>query len=561
MSDQPTPPDAEVKKRTGFSFIWFLPIVAMLVGGYLAFTTLAARGPDIVITFRSADGLTTGQTHVKHKNVDLGTVASIRLSPDMTHVVVLVHMTAEAQPYLTDQARFWVVRPRLTPGNISGLDTIISGAFIELDPGTKEGEKKRDYAGLEDPPGVRSGEPGRTFVLDAPRIGSIGTGSPVFFRDITVGEVLGYNLPDGVGPITVNVFVREPFDKRVRTHTQFWNASGLRVDFGGSGIHVQIESLKAVVSGGVAFSTPEEAEDSPRAEADATFPLFEDEETANAAGFKQRIPLVSYFTSPAAGLVKGAPVQIYGIQVGTVTDVQLQVDPVAATARVRVAMEVQPERLTAVGGKPGDSVAAVTQRLVDHGMRATLATSNYLTGSQVVAFDFTSNPAPAVIAQEGDAIVLPSMGGGFAGLTTAMSNILAKVDTIPFAQIGTNANALIGSVNALVSGPEIKRTLGTTSEAMIEVQGLVKHADAGLQPLLKRLPEISNDAAQAVARANHLVGSVDTGYGSNSQFSRDLERLMAQLNDTARSIRLLADFLDRHPESLIRGRTAQGAER
>lgn len=554
-------PRATINRRRGLSAIWLLPIVAAVIGAYLAFNTLSQRGPMITITFRTADGLVAGQTKVKHKNVDLGTVESIRLSSDMTQVIVRIQMLAEASPYLTDHARFWAVRPRLTGSNISGLETLISGGYIELDPGQKDDTSQREFTALEDPPGVRSDEPGQTFTLETSRVGSLGTGSPVFYRDIVVGEVLGYSLPEGNGPITVKAFVRSPYDKWVRQGTHFWNASGVRVELGAAGVHVELESLQAVLSGGVAFTTPEESRNTPSAKAGTTFKLFPTESDANAASYTQRIPFILYFQTSAAGLAVGAPVQLYGIQIGNVTGVSLQFDPVQATAQVRVAIEVQPERLTAMGNHPGETPDVVARRLVARGMRAELSTTSYLTGALAVSLEFPPNPAPAAISQEGDAIVLPTEGGGFAGLTQALSDVAQKLNAIPFAQIGGNANALLGTLNGLLGGPEVKQAVGSIATTMNDVQGLVKRADAGLAPLFRRLPDMSADLQQALARSNRLVGSVDSGYGSNSQFQRDLERLMAQLNDTARSIRLLADFLDRHPEALIRGRTAQGAER
>ena len=426
-----------------------------------------------------------------------------------------------------------------------------------------DGNTTREYVGAwRIRPASAPTSPGAPSSLSTPRIGSLGSGSPVFYRDIVVGEVLGYHLPEGNGPISVNLFVREPYDKWVRTGTHFWNASGLRVEFGGQGVHVQVASLQAVLSGGISFGTPDVDRDDPVAQADTTFRLYDDEDAANAAGFKQRIAAVAYLTTSASGLSVGSPVQIYGITVGIVTNVELQLDASKAVARVRVAMDIQPERLVPFGGNAEEPPDVVAQRLVDNGLRVELATSSYLTGSQVVSFEFPPNPEPAKIGHEGDAIVLPSQGGGgISTILSSLSDVAQKVQAIPFAQIGSNANALIGSLNTLVAGPEMKKTLSSVSATMTDVQGLVKHADAGLTPLLKRLPDMSNDLQQTLARTNRLVGSVDAGYGSNSQFSRDLERLMAQLNDTARSIRLLADFLDRHPESLIRGRTAQGAER
>ncbi len=201
----------------------------------------------------------------------------------------------------------------------------------------------------------------------------------MFYRDIVVGEVLGYKLPEGNGPITVNVFVRAPYDKWVRNGTRFWNASGLRVELGGSGIHVELESIQAVLSGGVAFNTPEDSRDSPSAKADTSFQLYTDEAAADAAGYKQRIPFVLYFQSTTAGLGVGSPVQIYGIPVGNVTDIRLELDPGQATARVRVAIEVQPERLSAIGGgglnedpadrRPAPGRPWPARRPVDHQLR------------------------------------------------------------------------------------------------------------------------------------------------------------------------------------------------
>ncbi len=559
--DQPGVPEANVRRRSAFSFVWILPIVAAVIGAYLAYTTLSQRGSEIVLTFKSADGLTAGQTKVKHKAVELGTVGSIRLAPDMSHVIVTVRMTSEADPYLTDRARFWVVRPRLSGSNVSGLETLISGGYIEMDPGQKGGKSKQDFTGLEDPPGVRSDEPGTTFVLKTSRIGSLGSGSPVFYRDIVVGEVLGYQLPEGNGDITVRVFVKAPYDKWVRTASRFWNASGVTLSFGGKGLHVELQSLQAILSGGVTFSTSEDERNTPSAKQDTSFDLYPDETSADAAGFKQRIPYVLYFESSTAGLAGGSPVLIYGQQVGNVTDIRLELDPAKATARVRVAIEVQPERLSAVGGDTVDDALSVSKRLVAHGMRAQLETTSYVTGALAVSFNFLPNPPPAQLTLEGTDMVLPTLGGGVGSLVTSATQILQSVNAIPFAQIGNNASALLGTLNTTLGGPELKQAVTAATGTLIDLQGLIKRTDAGLSPLMRRLPEISTDLEQTLGRANQLVGSVDTGYGSNSQFSRDLERLMSQFNDAARSIRLLTDFLDRHPEALIRGRTNQGAER
>ena len=559
-SDQP--PQAKLRRRSRVSIVWVLPAVAAVIGIYLAFTTLSQRGPEIVLNFNSADGLTSGQTKVRHKAVDLGTVTSIRLATDMSHVIVRVRMTREASPYLTNHARFWVVRPRLSGSNISGLETLISGGYIEMDPGASGGASKTDFTGLENPPGVRSDEPGTTFTLQTARIGSLGSGSPVFYRDIVVGEVLDYHLPEGNGPISVHVFVRAPYDKWVRTGTRFWSASGLNVELGGAGIHLELESIQAVLSGGVAFGTPEDSRDTESAKQDAEFNLFPSESAANAAGFKQRIPFVLYYQSSVAGLAPGAPVQLYGITVGNVTDVRLEFNPSTATARVRVAIEIQPERFDALSGTPQDTPLVVSQRLVDHGMRAQLVTLSYLTGQLAVSLDNQTDASPVgKVSMEGNAVVLPTTAGGLSGITTSLANLANKLEAIPLASIGNNLNAVLASLDGVVGGQELKSSLKSLQATLADVQELVKHTDAGLTPLMRRLPEVSADLQQTLAHANSLVSSVDNGYGANSQFARDLSRLLSQFNDAARSVRLLTDFLDRHPEALIRGRANEGAER
>ena len=530
------PPEA-VQRRSRLSLIWLIPLVAALIAAYLGYQTLSTRGPLVTLTFRSAQGLTAGQTKVRHKAVDLGTVQAITLSPDMSHVVVQVQMTREATPYLTENTRFWVVRPRLTAGNISGLDTVLSGSYLEMDPGNRDAKEKRDFAGLEQPPGIRSDEPGRTYTLKASRIGALGPGAPVLFRDTAVGEVLNYDLGDGSGPATIQVFVREPYDRFVKDDTHFWNASGVTVSLGAEGVHVELTSIQAVLSGGVAFDTPPADSGSKVSGAGREFTLYDDFGDAKAARYVTQYAFVSYFNSDVRGLARNAPVELYGIQVGVVRDIALQVDAATGTSRVRVAYEVQPERFGAPDPQLGD-VAAVATRMVGQGLRAELKTSSYLTGQLVVSMQYVPGAGPVAVPREGAAIVIPSQGGGLDNILTAVSDFSAKLQRLPLDQIGDSLNSALRSA----------------SGALASVEGLVKKTDAGLTPTLRSLPQLTATLQDAVGRAGRVFGSLDASYGSNSSFNRELERAMAQIGDTARSVRVLADFLDRHPEALLRGR-------
>jgi paraquat-inducible protein B len=556
---QPRVPSAVIRRRRRFSLFWLIPIVCGAIGIYLVVTTLADRGPLITIKFKTANGISAQQTQVEHKSVSLGIVEDVRLSSDMSEVLVHVRMNRQGERVLTNHAHFWVVRPRLTPGNISGLETLVSGAYIEVDPGLPGGEPQTDFTGLEEPPGKRSDEPGQTYVLKAKVLGSLGPGAPVFYRDVTVGEVLSYDLGDGLGPVTINIFVRKPFDKFVHENTHFWNASGVSVNLGAQGLHVELESFQALLSGGIAFETPI-LSTAPVSPPDRQFSLFEDKAQADAAGYQKNVPVVTYFQSSVSGLGRGSPVQIFGIQLGTVTDVRLILDPTANRIRARVAFEIQPERVLSQsellrGTDPRD----VTASLVRQGMRAVLESSNFVTGQKAISLEFVPNAPDANLGQEGESLLMPSQGGGLDNITSSISDIATKLDKIPFEDIGKNLDGLLASANQTIGGPDLHNALQKLSATMTDVQHLVHNADRGMTPVLQKLPKISEDLQQAVAKANAALG--EGGYGSNSDFQRNMSRLLDQVNDAARSIRLLADFLDRHPEALIRGRTAQATER
>ena len=535
MSDR-EPVSARVR-RSKFSLIWLIPVIALAIAAYLGVRALRSEGPEITITFNTGDGLVAGQTQVRHKAVQLGQVERVSLSSDLKNVIVKVKMQRDAEAYLTNSAQFWVVRPRLSSGGISGVETLISGSYIEMDPGPQKGPEKTEFVGLEQPPGVRSGEPGHNFKLKAERIGSLGQGSPVFYRDVTVGEVLGYDIGNGVGPVTVSIFVRAPYDGFVREDTHFWNASGLSLTLGPAGVHVEVASLQALIAGGVAFSVPHEGESGKPAAPDAEFKLYDNADDAKSAGYKTRQGFVSYFQSNVRGLAKGSPVEFFGQQVGVVTNIELEFDPSGANPRVKVTYEVQPGRLdnTAIAAV---SPIEVAKRLVARGLRAQLQTANFLTGTMVLGLELMPDASPAEVKMEGDVAVIPSASGGLDNILASLTSISNKLERVPLDEIGANLN----------------NTLRSASGALTSVQNLASKAESGLSPAFQRLPAVMTALQDATTRATRTFGSLETGYGRESEFNRELERSLAQVGDAARSIRLLADFLDRHPESLVRGR-------
>ncbi|MBV8093235.1 MAG: MCE family protein, partial [Acetobacteraceae bacterium] len=538
---QPKAAVATVDKRRRLPLIWAIPIITLLIAAWLVWDTYSKRGPTITITFDGAEGLTAGQSQVKYKDLQMGLVKSMDLTKDRQHVVVTVATNKEAESLLTSGAQFWVVKPRFFAGSISGLSTLLSGSYIGLLPGAPAGRAERHFTGLEDPPVLQSAVPGHSFLLKADRIGSINVGSPVFYHDIAVGEILGWDYGDMAQSVTIHAFVRAPFDKYVHDETKFWNASGLSVKLGSEGVHVQVESLKALLLGGVAFETPEVDQASSMSAQNQTFPLYADREAADQAGFRRKIPFLAYFQGSVRGLNPGSPVTFDGLQVGHVTSVELEYDPQSDSIRAPVRFEVQPERVSNIHLAEGRGPVANTRMLVQRGLRAQLDTANLLTGQKLVSLDVMPNAQPAELGMDGATLVMPTVPGTFAGLTDTVHDLLAKVNGMPFEKIGQNLDDLLHGTNDLVNSPQLKESLQSMQLMMANLQLLVKRLDTDTAPALKRLPAMATSLQETLTNTNKLLGSLDTSYGEDSRFRREMDRLLVQTNDMARSLRALAD--------------------
>ena len=347
-------PEVEVKKRRGISLVWLIPLVAGAIAIWLAYTTLQEKGPKITVMFDNAEGLEAGKTRVKYRNVEVGLVDKVALSEDLSHIVVTANLDKTMETHMKEGTRFWIVRPRVGFGGVSGLGTLLSGAYVEFDPG--EGQPAHDFVGLAEPPPITSQVPGTEFVLSTDRRGGIGRGAPVYYRGIRVGQVLGYDLAEDSQGLIVKVFVDAPNDQLVRPSSRFWNASGIDVSLGTDGVDVSIESLEALLTGGIAFDTPDIDQPGEVAAADTVFPLFASLHAVTEAGFTQRIPYLVHFDGSVRGLRAGAPVEFRGIRVGTVTDVRLEIDPAQDTVRIPVTLEIEPQRFGVERGAGGGAL-------------------------------------------------------------------------------------------------------------------------------------------------------------------------------------------------------------
>ncbi|MEO8714842.1 MAG: MlaD family protein [Acetobacteraceae bacterium] len=560
LSESPPLAIASVRRSRRVSLVWIVPLVAIAIAAWLAWDTLSREGPRITITFLGGEGLQAGQSKLKDKDLTLGTVKSLELSDDHSRVLVTVATTRQAAPLLTDDTVFWVVKPRLFAGSLTGFDTLLSGAYIGMLPG-RAGTAQRAFVGHEDPPVLTSEVAGHTFMLKAPRLGSITVGSPVFYRDLSVGEVLGWDLGDMADSATIHTFVRAPFDKYVHKNTRFWNASGLDVKLSGSGVDVQVQSLRAILLGGVAFDTPEGVDPGERSVENAIFPLFPNNQAALAASYTREIPFVAYFPGSVRGLAKGGDVTLHGLKVGEVTDIGLSYDPTKRDVVAPVHFLVQPERIVGIGKPAIMNTTAAVDELVKEGLRATLQSGNLLTGQMLVALELVPDASPVTVTRDGESYVMPTVdGGSFSGIEASASELLRKVNAVPLDKIGANLERMTKGMDELANGPQLKQALTLLTGLLATTQNTVRQLDAGMAPAMKQLPELASSLRKMIAQTSGVLQSLDSAYGDKTRFSRELDRALVQMNDSLRSIQALADLLSRHPEALIRGRTATGVE-
>ena len=334
------------RRRARISVVWVIPILAAVVALGIAVQRILSEGPTITIVFKLAEGMEAGKTVIKYKDVNIGRVSAVRLSDDHAKVEVTAKIDKSAAGLMVEDAKFWVVEPRVTLSGVSGLGTLLSGNYIGFEVG-KSTKKERKFTGLEVGPVITSGQLGHPFLLKAADLGSLGVGSPIYYRRLQAGQVIAYDLASDGKAVDLKIFVNAPYDRYVNPGTRFWNASGLDLSLGAGGVQVRTESLVALLAGGIAFDTPPFAARPEPAAANAAFTLYADRATAMKQPESIATRYVLYFSESLRGLSVGAPVTFLGLPAGEVTDVGLEFDTTTSGVRGRVEIVSHPDRLLA----------------------------------------------------------------------------------------------------------------------------------------------------------------------------------------------------------------------
>ena len=554
-ADETIPVPEKARQRDWMpSLIWLIPILAAVIGITLAVHTWLQRGPEIVIEFRSADGLEAGKTKVKYKEVEIGSVTAVKLAKDHTRVLVTVLLNKEAEDFAVADSRFWVVRARMGSSGISGLSTLLSGGYIGADAGIEK-NKSHKFTGLEVPPIVTRDASGKQFVLHADDIGSLDIGSPVYFRRIEVGKVSAYDLdPDGK-KVTMRIFVNAPYDKFVGVNTRFWHASGFEVKLSASGVAVNTQSLMSILLGGLAFQAPEFMRGAPANE-NTTFVLAKDQTEAMKDDDGEAKTVLLYFKQSVRGLTPGAEVNFRGLILGQVKSIGIEYDRERKEFNMPVLVEIYPARIGRKYIQARDEEKITPQQrlhfLIKRGLAAQLRTGSLLTGQLYVALDFfpevaaankaaskngTGTKASPADAAPKDApptdapptlLLLPTVPGNVEQMQAQIAALAQKFNKIPFDQIGNELNDSL---------KELKQTLNSTGRLADKLNN-----------------DVAPEMAVALKDVSKTLNQTERILSGNAPLAQDLRQALQELTRAAASLRVLTDYFELHPEAIIRGK-------
>jgi len=516
--------EATINKKTELPLVWFLPLIALLVSGWLIAKSYNEKGPVITISFPTAEGLEVDKTKIKYLNVEIGKVTAISISDDLKTILITAQMNSTASGYLNKNTSFWVVRPQVGLGGISGLGTLLSGPYIAIKPG--DGAKENHFTGLTTPPLLKNNADGMHFILETNNLGSMKPGTPINFHGITVGEVLSHKLSDEANAIRLTVFINKPYDQFIRKNTRFWIDSGVDLSAGADGFKVRTGPLISLLSGGIAFRAAAEDTIENIQPENSIFPLYDTYELSTQIVYQNTLKYVMYFNGSVRGLTVGAPVQLRGIPIGKVTDINLELDKKTAEIHIPVTVELEPERIKEINNDNHISDKDIMAQLINKGLRAQLQTGSLLTGQLLVDLDF--HPKSKIVLSDNQSVYpeFPTTASSLDQFTHSANIIMDKVAKLPLEDLTAEANKTLQSLQG---------TSKAATGMLVSAQGTLDTAD------------------KTMASAHQVLSILEPG----STTHYELEQLLQELTQAASSVKQLTDYLEQNPNSLIRGKKEQ----
>ncbi|MFC3285424.1 intermembrane transport protein PqiB [Litchfieldella rifensis] len=536
MTDDQAPATHRASRRpqTRLSPIWIVPIVAALIGLWLVYDNITSRGPQITLTMPSAEGIEAGSTLIKSRNVEIGRVEQVRLSDDLSHTLITARMSPDAERMLVEDSRFWVVKPRIGREGISGLGTVLSGAYIQLQPGESDVER-REFNVLDHPPVAPAGAQGIRLNLVSQLGNSLRVGDPVTYQGYTVGRVEEAQFDTESRQMRHRLFIESPYDSLITDSTRFWSSSGIDMRLDTEGVRVNIESLEALLGGGVTFGYLEDVPRGAPVAPDTTFTLYADEDSARQGTFNRYLEYVLLIEDTVRGLSRGAPVEFRGVRVGTVASVPWRFSAPQPDSRQRFAIPVliriEPQRIASDNGPVElEEWEQRFERMFGLGLRASLKAGNLLTGALFVDLNFQRDQAESYRAETFEnRKVFPTTSSGFAQIEAQVTNLLDKLNALEIEPV-------------LAS---LDRNLATSEAMLAEVRQFTESFQTLLDdPATRGMPENLNRTMTELRKTLE-------GFSPDSDAYRELTRAMQRLENLMRDLQPVARTLSDQPNALI----------
>ncbi len=544
-----TIPEPEIQRGRRFSIVWLIPLIAALVAIWLGVKSVRETGPTITIIFKSAEGLVPGKTQIKYKDVTVGKVDNIQLSDDLSQVLVTAAMSREVAVHLTENTKFWVVRARVAVGEVSGIGTLLTGAYIGMIPGDP-GKTVYRFEGREKPPAILPETPGRQFKLRAEQLGSLDIGSPVYYRQVKVGRVTDVDMAkDGTG-VLLEIFVKSPYDVQVKRDSRFYNTSGLNVNITAEGVRVDTPSLASLLVGGISFFTADGQQTMPAPSANHIFTLYDNREAANAASYSYRVYYLLYIEESVRGLSAGAPVEFYGIKIGEVVNIRLLFNQDALTFRIPVLIAIEPDRIEFAGESAVPGFKLV-EELVEKGLRAQLRTGNLITGQSYVCLRIYPDAPYQKILKTDAYPVLPTIPNTVEEIAATAKRFLARLERLPLDETIGEIREAARQVTAMIGSESLESAIHNIDQSFAEFKKVTGDFNDGT---LIKMNGVLDQAKESLAQGKAVLSSAATMLDQGAPAFENLNRLLLELQETARAVEALADYLERHPDAIVFGK-------
>ncbi len=525
---------AVVKPARKISAIWTVPIIALLIGIYMIVYNIMTQGPTIALHFETAEGIEAGKTSIRTRSVVLGLVEDVNLNEEQDGVIIHCSLDAEARPLLGDEAQFWVVKPRVGAGGISGLGTLLSGAYIELAPGSTP-SMKRDFIGLANPPVTPATAPGTHVEIASDQAGSLRTGNPVLYRGYTVGRIETAEFNPETQLVHLRAFIAAPFDILLNSNSRFFESSGVSVRANADGLSVETSSLEAILSGGISFDNPESTPTGSPVKQGSHFTLYPSELSIEHDPYVSYREYVVLFSSSVRGLMADAPVEYRGVRAGTVVRIMVEelgqeIDDAVGAKPIPVLIRIEHGRMRDnINEEEVDKLAAAFRKNVKYGLRASLATASLISGALYVTLDFYPDEEPMSFGEFAGYPTIPTIKSGFAQIERQISKTLEKINDLPLERTVSTANKTLR---------QLDRTLASADEALKSVDIIL--ADDSTKALPEALTNALNEVRTALASLS-----------PDSELHEQLGRTLIDLGNTLQSVEQLTRTLDSKPNSMV----------